>query len=471
MMWTALAALRSLAVASTIVTCPAGANCTAILQSAIDAGGDFTVAGNFTVLPIFLRSSGQTITFAPGSSVVAQAGAFHGLGDCLFSADGVEELTIIGYGATWAMRRHDYNGSSAYNHSEWRHALSIMSSDSIVVRGLHISETGGDGVYLALVSSVELRDVTTDGAYRNGLSIISASGLVVAGCRFLNTAGTPPQAGIDIEPNHVKPGRRPERLERVVLRDIEARRNLGAGLSFSISKLTGADALDIVVDGAVIEGAAETQAGADALLYNIGVYVGGKSSPNASSPGRIRVRNVTVTDTAQPGLEVFGKMVDGAVVTLERLRLERVARSPAVRWGGLNVPVLLHESSGGDRVGGLLFDACDVKPPPLRLAVLLPNMATLPCSFLPSCLLRLLPHPGAARLLHAAQPPRCRTGGGRRGAAVSAMRFVRLERERNKHLGHFCGTKRTRLHDGPGPVAPKCEPAGDLQSKHACDGS
>ena len=141
----------------------------------------------------------------------------------------------------------------------------------------------GDGVYLALVSSVELRDVTTDGAYRNGLSIISASGLVVAGCRFLNTAGTPPQAGIDIEPNHVKPGRRPERLERVVLRDIEARRNLGAGLSFSISKLTGADALDIVVDGAVIEGAAETQAGADALLYNIGVYVGGKSSPNASS--------------------------------------------------------------------------------------------------------------------------------------------------------------------------------------------
>ena len=139
------------------------------------------MVGNFTVLPILLRSSGQTITFAPGSWVTAQPGAFHGLNDCLFSADGVENLTIIGYGATWAMRRRDYNDTAKYEHSEWRHALSIMSSDTVSVRGVHIAETGGDGVYLALVRSVELRDVTTDGAYRNGLSIISASQLLVMG--------------------------------------------------------------------------------------------------------------------------------------------------------------------------------------------------------------------------------------------------------------------------------------------------
>ena len=127
-----------------------------------------------------------------------------------------------------------------------------MSSDTVSVRGVHIAETGGDGVYLALVRSVELRDVTTDGAYRNGLSIISARQLLVIGCRFLNTSGTPPEAGIDIEPNHVKPGRQPERLDRIVLRDFEARHNRGAGLSFSTSKLTAADALNITVDGGVI---------------------------------------------------------------------------------------------------------------------------------------------------------------------------------------------------------------------------
>ena len=109
--------------ASDLLTCPAGANCTAILQSAIDAGGDLTVSGTFVVLPIFLRHSHQTITFSPGSTVVAQPGAFKGSDDCLFYMDGVENVTILGYGASWAMHRSDYNNSGQYRHSEWRHAL------------------------------------------------------------------------------------------------------------------------------------------------------------------------------------------------------------------------------------------------------------------------------------------------------------------------------------------------------------
>ena len=58
--------------------------------------------------------------------------------------------------------------------SEHRHGLSITSCDTFVVRGLHISETGGDGVYVVYSVHTEVRDVTTDGAYRNGLSIIDA---------------------------------------------------------------------------------------------------------------------------------------------------------------------------------------------------------------------------------------------------------------------------------------------------------
>ena len=83
------------------VSCAAGDNCTTVLQAAIDAGGDLTVTGTFTVLPIWLRSSDQTLTFAPGSLVIAQRGAYHADADHMFNADGAHNVTINGYGARW----------------------------------------------------------------------------------------------------------------------------------------------------------------------------------------------------------------------------------------------------------------------------------------------------------------------------------------------------------------------------------
>jgi hypothetical protein len=349
------ALLLAVAGASQVVTCPAGANCTAILQSAIDAGGDMIVSGAFSVLPIALRRSDQTITFAAGSSVVALPGAFHDTSSCLFSMDAQENVTILGYGASWAMHRSDYNNSAEYAHSEHRHALSIISSVGVTVRGLHISETGGDGVYLVNSKTVEVRDVTTEGAYRNGFSLIAGSDVLVAGCRFLRTAGTAPEAGIDIEPNNVKPGRRPEQLAGIVFEDIECRHNLGCGLSFSLGKLTAADVLNISVSGLVVEGAVG-QAPAEQLAYNVGILVNGEPHPNATNPGELLLNNASVTNTAQPGLEVYGKLAAGAKTTVRGLRLDGVAVAPTVRWGGQNVPILLHQSKPDLGIGGIFFD-------------------------------------------------------------------------------------------------------------------
>ena len=152
-----LAAVAGTAHTARVVTCGAGQNCTTILQDAIDTGGDnIVVRGNFTVRPIFLRSSDQTITFAPGAVVAALPGSFHGANDCLFTAHGVENVTVLGYGSQWTMRRRDYNDSGLYGHSEWRHGLSIMSSVDVRVRGVRISETGGDGIYVYGSVRVEL---------------------------------------------------------------------------------------------------------------------------------------------------------------------------------------------------------------------------------------------------------------------------------------------------------------------------
>ena len=84
--------------------------------------------------------------------------------------------------------------------------------------------------------------------------------------------------------------------------------------------------------------------------------------PQSRVWGAIRtivLANVSVSGTAQPGLEVFGKLATGALTTLRRCRFANVGTAPLLRWGGQNVPMLLHQSAAG-AVGGLVFDECSV---------------------------------------------------------------------------------------------------------------
>lgn len=64
-----------------------------------------------------------------------------------------------------------------YTVSEHRHGLTLHECTNTTVLGVTISNTGGDGVYIFGAINTELRDVRTDGAYRNGLSIISGHNL------------------------------------------------------------------------------------------------------------------------------------------------------------------------------------------------------------------------------------------------------------------------------------------------------
>ena len=64
--------------------------------------------------------------------------------------------------------------------------------------------------------NVLLRQVTTDSAWRNGLSVISAINLTVVDSIFKNTNGTNPQCGIDLEPDHPT-----DKLQQIELRNIK----------------------------------------------------------------------------------------------------------------------------------------------------------------------------------------------------------------------------------------------------------
>ena len=192
------------------------------LQAAIDSGAARVVidrqAGDWIVRPVILRRSNQEVVIADGVTIRAKKGEFKGLGDWLVTIPrGVTNVVLRGEGkATLAMEKRDYQGAG-YAHSQWRHAVSIIGAKDVAVSNLTILASGGDGVYVAgNAANVRLEDLDCRDHHRQGISVISAVGLTVRRCRFAETRGTPPQCGLDIEPNGPR-----DRLEDILFEDCD----------------------------------------------------------------------------------------------------------------------------------------------------------------------------------------------------------------------------------------------------------
>jgi hypothetical protein len=192
------------------------ADCTTALQASLNRSGTIVVglrtsAGMQTwpTRPLYLRSHTH-ITFLPGTEVTAMAGEFHGGGDCLFAAipdpHDVSNVTIVGWGATWRMRRADYADNRTYTHSEWRAGLVLTHASDIHIVGLTITDTGGDGIYIIRSRNLLIDSVVLERCYRQGLSVIAATDMLVTNSTFSNTGqgtvnatgaqlGTPPMCG------------------------------------------------------------------------------------------------------------------------------------------------------------------------------------------------------------------------------------------------------------------------------------
>ena len=130
---------------------------TASLQAAIDSRVPKLIVDNvgkpWIVDPIRLVSD-QEIVFEQGTEVVAKRGSFKGTNDCLFTCRLQKNVTLRGEGAVLRMWRSDYDGAE-YQRAEWRHVLSILSSENVKVYGLTLSESGGDGIYLGSGGTLE----------------------------------------------------------------------------------------------------------------------------------------------------------------------------------------------------------------------------------------------------------------------------------------------------------------------------
>jgi len=320
---------------------------TAALQAAIRSNAAKVVVekmpGPWIVDSIELASN-QEVFFEPGVVVLAKQGSFRGPSDALFRAVGKSNVKLTGPGATLQMRRADY-ASPPYIKAEWRHALSIRGCTNVTITGLVLAESGGDGIYLGAGPEgqtnrkVTIRDVVCDRNYRQGISVITAEGLRIENCTLKNTAGTPPAAGIDFEPNHAS-----ERLVDCVMRRCVIENNQGYALHIYARPLDGNSApVSIRIEDCITRG---TNARSASIVTSCG-----KAGP---VQGTIEFVNCRFEDVGHAGVNIGSKPPGGATLRFVRTTIADPAERPAAA-----VPILFSARPDDlDDVGGVEFVDC-----------------------------------------------------------------------------------------------------------------
>ncbi len=278
---------------------------TACLQAAIDSGAPTVVVpyvgADWIVTPIKLRSRLELV-FEPGVVVLAKKGEYKGKGDSMFTAVDASDVTIRGYGATLRMHKKDYQ-RAPYAKAEWRMTLDFMGCRRVRVEGLRLESSGGDGIYLGATAKlpycadVVIRDVVCHDHHRQGISVIGAVNLLIENCVLSNTGGTAPQAGIDFEPNGPR-----EKLVNCVMRRCVMDGNRGAGVLIYLKNLSrDSDPVSLRVEDCYVRSGADVGVGVGAVKDN-------------GPKGLIEFVNCTIENTANGGIFVYDKSVDGARV-------------------------------------------------------------------------------------------------------------------------------------------------------------
>lgn len=264
---------------------------TRFIQAAFDSGCRKLIldrqSGPWYTLPLKMRSDTELI-IEPGVELVAKRGEYKGLRDYLLELHGITNVTIRGgKGATLRMWKKDYQGPD-YKHGEWRYALRIFRSRNVLVEGLTIVESGGDGIGVT-GENIVIRNCVMDRNHRQGVSVFSVDDLLIENCVFSNTSGTPPEAGIDFEPD-----RSGESLKNVTLRNCLSINNVGRGFEFYLGRLNAASApISITLENCRSVGNKES------------AWINGGSHPDVVK-GHVNFRSCRFESGSKGGITVYG---------------------------------------------------------------------------------------------------------------------------------------------------------------------
>ncbi|MDD4775160.1 MAG: glycosyl hydrolase family 28-related protein, partial [Syntrophomonas sp.] len=123
---------------------------------------------------------------------------------------------------------------------EGGYGIAVYGSTGVTVSNMYIYDCWGDGIYLNGSSQQDwagdilIENVISNNNRRQGLSVISVKGCIITGGRYSNTNGTPPESGIDIEPDHTY-----HWVQGLVIKDVNSANNVGWGLEMTYGWFNG----------------------------------------------------------------------------------------------------------------------------------------------------------------------------------------------------------------------------------------
>ena len=155
---------RVVCVDEIVTPCFDRTDCRPELQAALDSGASTVVVGageHLITEPGLWPRSHTKVVLEPGCTLMAAEGAFvkapASMGPDVAAVDGlsmvvlkdVENVTVLGRGATIRMRKADYNSMSKYNPpSSTRMGLMLRNCSGVSIEGVTVRDTGGDGIYI-----------------------------------------------------------------------------------------------------------------------------------------------------------------------------------------------------------------------------------------------------------------------------------------------------------------------------------
>jgi len=344
------------------------ADATGALQAAIDSTAKTVVVpfmgSPWIVRPIQLRSN-LALVFDPGVVVLAKRGEFKSGGDSLFSAADCENITIRGYGARLRMWKKDYQ-NPPYEKAEWRMGIDIIGCKNVLIEGVRVESTGGDGIYIGTTSKnrwsekITIRNCDALDNHRQGISVISAQDLLIENCEFSGTSGTAPQAGIDFEPN-----RADERLVNCIVRNCLFRGNAGAAMQVYLKPLDATSQplsirFENCVAGAGAPGATPDELRAAGVKCGAGIAVG--AIKDDGPQGVVEFVNCTVESAGREAVTVYDKSAKSATVRFDRCHFDApwVAVTPEDAAARASIVISRNRPNTADIVGGVDFVDCMV---------------------------------------------------------------------------------------------------------------
>jgi parallel beta-helix repeat protein len=178
-----------------------GQDDTAHIQAALDAadGSGGTVvfpAGVFRIdatKGLFLRNK-TTLQMDPKTSLWAFPN--HAESYSILTCQDISGSAIKG--GTIAGDRSAHTGTTG----EWGMGITIKGAcQGLTLFSLTLRECWGDGLYIAGGSNLFIKSLVCDHNRRQGVSIVNGCNIQIVNSQFINTDGTLPAYGLDLEPN------------------------------------------------------------------------------------------------------------------------------------------------------------------------------------------------------------------------------------------------------------------------------